>query len=100
MPAYVQHHDIETTEIVCPDCIGLLSMHLREVEPHWSMARIDFIYECSDCGAEVRQTVTRPERPHPPVARAAGHLAAASVTARQLDRPLGSLMPQALGRKS
>jgi len=39
-------------------------MYVREVEPHWSMAKIDFIYECSDCGAEVRQTVTKPERQH------------------------------------
>jgi len=28
------------------------------------MAKIDFIYECSDCGAEVRQTVTKPKRRH------------------------------------
>ena len=65
MPAYVQHHDIvETYPVVCPGCIGLLPMYVRDVEPHWSMARIDFIYECADCGAEVRQTVTKAERPH------------------------------------
>ncbi len=64
MPAYVQHHDIvETPPVVCPGCIGL-GMYVRAVEPHWSMATIDFIYECVDCGAEVRQTVTRPERRH------------------------------------
>jgi hypothetical protein len=39
-------------------------MFVRDVEPHWSLATIDFIYECSDCGAEVRQTVTKPERHH------------------------------------
>jgi DNA-directed RNA polymerase subunit RPC12/RpoP len=64
MPAYVQHHQIETAAIICPGCIGLLPMYVRDVEPHWSMAKIDFIYECSDCGAEVRQTVTKPERRH------------------------------------
>jgi DNA-directed RNA polymerase subunit RPC12/RpoP len=64
MPAYVQHHQSETTAIACPSCMGLLPMFVREVEPHWSMARIDFVYECADCGAEVRQTVTRPVRPH------------------------------------
>ncbi len=65
MPAYVQHHDIvETTPVVCPGCIGLLPMYVRDVEPHWSMATIDFIYECSDCGAEVRQTVTKSEPRH------------------------------------
>jgi hypothetical protein len=65
MPAYVRHHEIvETPPVVCPGCIGLLPMYVREVEPHWSMARIDFIYECSDCGAEVRQTMVKPVRPH------------------------------------
>jgi hypothetical protein len=49
---------------MCPGCIGLLPMYVREVEPHWSMAKIDFVYECSDCGAEVRQTITKPERRH------------------------------------
>ena len=39
-------------------------MFVRDVEPHWSMAKIDFIYECPDCGAEVRQTITKPERQH------------------------------------
>ncbi len=39
-------------------------MYVRDVEPHWSMAKIDFIYECSDCGAEVRQTVRKPELQH------------------------------------
>ena len=64
MPAYIQHHEVETAAIVCPGCIGLLPMYVRDVEPHWSMAKIDFIYECSDCGSEVRQTVTKPERRH------------------------------------
>jgi hypothetical protein len=39
-------------------------MYVRDVEPHWSMAKIDFIFECSDCGAEVRQTMTAPGRLH------------------------------------
>jgi hypothetical protein len=65
MPAYVQHREIvETPPVVCPGCIGLLPMYVRDVEPHWSMASVDFIYECADCGAEVRQTVTKAERPH------------------------------------
>jgi hypothetical protein len=33
----------------------------QDVAPQWSMAKIDFIYECSECGAEIRQTVTKPE---------------------------------------
>ena len=63
MPAYIQHHEVEPAVVVCPSCIGL-TMHIKDVEPHWSMAKIDFIYECSDCGSEVRQTVTKPERRH------------------------------------
>jgi hypothetical protein len=63
MPAYVQHREIDVAPMVCPSCVGLLPMHVREIEPDWSMARIAFVYECSDCCAEVRQTITRPERP-------------------------------------
>jgi hypothetical protein len=64
MPAYIRHHDVENFAIFCPSCIGLLPMYVRDVEPHWSMAKIEFIYECSDCGSEVRQTVSKPERRH------------------------------------
>ena len=64
MPAFIQRHQAETAPVICPGCIGLLPMFVREVEPHWSLAKIDFIYECSDCGSEVRQTVTKPERHH------------------------------------
>jgi hypothetical protein len=63
MPAYVQHPEIEAALIVCPNCLGL-PMYVRDVEPHWSMAKIDFTYECFDCGTEVRQTVIKPERQH------------------------------------
>ena len=62
MPAYIQHHEVEIAAIVCPTCRGLLPMHVRDVEPHWSMAKIDFTYECSDCGTEVKKTVTKPEQ--------------------------------------
>jgi hypothetical protein len=34
-------------------------MYVKDVAPHWTMAKIDFTYECSDCGAEVRQTVSK-----------------------------------------
>jgi hypothetical protein len=64
MPAYIQHREIETPAILCPGCVGLLPMYVREVEPHWSMAKIDFIYECAGCGAELRQTITKPLRQH------------------------------------
>ena len=62
MPAYTHHHETEMAPVICPGCIGMLPMFVREVEPHWSMAKIDFIYECSDCGAEVRQTVRKPQQ--------------------------------------
>ena len=48
MPAYIQHHTAENAAIFCPSCLGFLPMFVRDVEPHWSMAKIDFIYECSD----------------------------------------------------
>jgi hypothetical protein len=59
MPAYTQHYDTEMAPVLCPECIGHLPMHVRDVEPHWTLAKIDFIYECADCGAQVRHTVTR-----------------------------------------
>jgi hypothetical protein len=64
MPAYIHHQEIEKIPNVCPSCIGLLPMFIRNVEPHWSMEKIDFIFECPDCGANVRQTISKPERRH------------------------------------
>lgn len=64
MPAYIRHHHIETAPALCPGCVGQLPMYVRDVEPHWSAATIDFIYACADCGAEVRKTLSRPERQH------------------------------------
>ena len=64
MPAYIHHHDdTEPAYVICPSCVGIL-MYIRDVEPHWSMAKIEFTYECADCGAEVRQTVVKPESRH------------------------------------
>jgi hypothetical protein len=64
MPAYIHYQEIEKTPNVCPSCIGLLPMFIRDVEPHWSMEKIDFIFECADCGANVRQTIFKPEQRH------------------------------------
>jgi len=61
MPAYIQNCEVKSALIVCPCCVGR-PMYVREVEPHWSMAKIDLIFECSGCGAEIKQTVTKPER--------------------------------------
>jgi hypothetical protein len=71
MPAYIQHrqqHETEIAPMICPGCAGLLPMYVREVEPHWNMASIDFVYECSDCCAEVRQTIRGPQGQHHAVA--------------------------------
>ena len=65
MPAYIQqHHRAETAPMICPGCIGSLPMVVRDVEPHWSMAKIEFTYECADCGTEVRRTIVKPEVRH------------------------------------
>ena len=58
MPAYIHHDDIEPAFIICPSCVGL-PMYVKDVAPHWSMAKIDFTYECSDCGVEITQTVIK-----------------------------------------
>ena len=63
MPAYVQHREIESALIVCPNCLGL-PMYVRDVDPRRSMAKIAFTYECSECGAEIRKILTKPERRH------------------------------------
>jgi hypothetical protein len=61
MPAYIRHCErTELAPVMCPGCIGQSPMLVRDVEPHWSMAKIDVIYECADCGAEMRQTVRKP----------------------------------------
>ena len=46
--------------MICPSCVGL-AMSVKDVAPDWSRAKIHFTYECSDCGAEIRHTVTKPE---------------------------------------
>jgi len=63
MPAYIQHrqhHEVEPFTIICPSCLRQ-PMHVVEVQPHWSMTKLDFIYECSDCGTEVKKTVVKAE---------------------------------------
>ena len=46
--------------MTCPSCTGL-PIYIKHVAPNWSMAKIDFTYECSNCGAQIRQTMTKPE---------------------------------------
>jgi hypothetical protein len=63
MPAYVQHNEVEAAFVICPSCVGL-QMFVREIEPHWSMTKIDFTYECSDCGTEITKTIVKLEPRH------------------------------------
>ena len=60
MPAYIHHRDAEPPPIICPSC-ARPPMYIKDVAPHWSMAKIDFTYECSICGAQITQTLTKPE---------------------------------------
>lgn len=39
-------------------------MFVRDVEPHWSKAKIEFTYECAECGTEVRETIVNPDARH------------------------------------
>jgi hypothetical protein len=63
MPAYIQHREVKPAPIACP-CGAGRPLYVREVETHWSMAKVEFIFECSACGAEIKKTVTKPERRH------------------------------------
>ena len=60
MPAYIRHHDAEPPFMICPSCAGL-AMSVKDVAPRWHVSEIDFTYECSGCGAEIRRTVTKQE---------------------------------------
>ena len=60
MPAYTQFQVAELADVVCPHCIGL-TMYVVDVEPHWNIATLDFTYECSSCGTNVKTNVTKPE---------------------------------------
>ena len=63
MPAYIHHHHTESPFMICPSC-ERVPMYIRDATPHWGMAKIDFTYECSECGAEITRTVTKPELLH------------------------------------
>ncbi len=63
MPAYVHHNEVELAIVACPNCTRL-PMYVSSVDPHWSMAKIDFTYECSDCGAEIKKTISKPAPQH------------------------------------
>jgi hypothetical protein len=59
MPAHIHHRsEVEPAMVICPSCVGL-PMYVRDVQRHWSMAKIDLIYECADCGTEIRETIRK-----------------------------------------
>jgi hypothetical protein len=63
MPAFIPHQELESAVILCQNCAGL-SMYVRDIAHHWSLAKIDFTYECSDCGSEIKTTIARSNRRH------------------------------------
>lgn len=60
MPAYSQQHQHHATHVmvVCPSC-NRLPMQIRNVEPHWSVAKLNVVFECPECCTEVRETVAK-----------------------------------------
>lgn len=62
MPAYMQHHqqhhDVHAAMTVCPSCLSQ-PLQIREVQPRWDLARVDFVYECPACCTEVREIVAQ-----------------------------------------
>lgn len=59
MPAFTHHNprrDVHAAVAVCPSCVSL-PMQIREVQPHWDQAKLDFVYECPACCTEIRETV-------------------------------------------
>jgi hypothetical protein len=60
MPAYTQHQETELRDVFCPHCIGL-PMYVVDVKPHWSVATLDFTYECSACGFTSTKIVENPK---------------------------------------
>ncbi len=61
MPAYSLHqqrHASHPPMMVCPGC-NRLPMQIRNVEPHWSAAKLDVVFECPECCIEVRETVAK-----------------------------------------
>jgi hypothetical protein len=58
-PFKEQDHRASLTSMINDGIEGLVVS--TAFAPHWSMAKIDFTYECSNCGAQIRQTVTKPE---------------------------------------
>ena len=48
MPAYIQHHQGENAPIICPGCVGLLPMFVREVEPPKALGPFQLNFDYSD----------------------------------------------------
>ena len=53
MPAYIHRHDDTGTGLrhISRSYVGT-AIYGQDIKPHWSMAKMDFTYECADCGAE------------------------------------------------
>jgi hypothetical protein len=90
MPAYIQHHEAEIAAIVCPTCRGLLAMHVRDVEPHWSMAKIDLTTNALTAALKLKRLSQNPNGNAEPSSssKRAGAADAGRITPRQLRRPI------------
>ena len=58
MQAYIHYHDAEPAFMICPSCAAC---RCTQDLDRLSMAKIDFTYECRNCGVQIRQTVAKPE---------------------------------------
>ena len=69
MLANAHLHDAKPVVIVCPHCAQRL-MEIKDVQ--WAAAKLEFTFECADCGTELSKTVAGEE----PVAAYTSHASA------------------------
>lgn len=54
MLANVALRDAKPAVVVCPDCKQRL-MEIKDVQ--WAVTKLEFTYECTGCGAEVKKAI-------------------------------------------
>lgn len=54
MLANVALRDAKPAVVVCPDCKQRL-MEIKDVQ--WAVSKLEFTYECTGCGAEVKKAI-------------------------------------------
>lgn len=58
MLATAHLHDARPAVVVCPQCAQRL-MEIKDVQ--WAAAKLEFTFECADCGTELSKTVAGEE---------------------------------------